>query len=471
MGYVFFDTETTGLDPSFDQIVQFAAVKTNYELEELDHFEFRCRIDPQIVPHPAAIRANGLSIEQLTDRNLPSHYEMVSAVRRKLLDWSPSIFVGFNSMSFDEEMLRHALYRCLYPAYLTGNHNNGRADAFGLIQAACALTPGCLIIPRKPDGRPTFKLDQFAPANDVPHDRAHDAMCDVRATIELCRLVKQRSDEAWQRFVRFSNRAAVAELVDEADGFILTEFFGGEPYHRAVVCIGAPPSNANGRFCLDLSTDPETWRAMTDEEIRSEIARKGTPVRRLRVNGAPTLTNFYDAPDDLADGLDLELAEERAIKLKEDPALCQRIASLYAASWAERPPSPYPEKCLYSGSFPPYVDTQRSFEFHDAHWRLRAKIANEYEDWRLQKLARRLIYNEHRSLLDSEVRLEADLELNDRLLTDRGGPLTLPRALEETDAMLTSGSCDNAEQLIGYQGYLRGRIDRAREFSRAHDAG
>lgn len=30
---------------------------------------------------------------------------------------SPSIFVGYNSIRFDEEMLRHALFQTLHPAY------------------------------------------------------------------------------------------------------------------------------------------------------------------------------------------------------------------------------------------------------------------------------------------------------------------------------------------------------------------
>ena len=88
----------------------------------------------------------------------------------------------------------------------------------------------------------------------------------------------KRSNEAWQRFVRLSNRAVVAEFVDGEEGFILTEFFAGEPFHRAIVCIGRNPTNANGRFCLDLSIAPETWRSMTDVDIRAEIARKGTQI-------------------------------------------------------------------------------------------------------------------------------------------------------------------------------------------------
>ena len=80
MGYVFFDTETTGLDPAFDQIVHFAAVRTDHDLNESARFEVRARLQPHVVPHPGALRANGLSIGRLTDRSDPSHYEMICEI-------------------------------------------------------------------------------------------------------------------------------------------------------------------------------------------------------------------------------------------------------------------------------------------------------------------------------------------------------------------------------------------------------
>jgi len=49
----------------------------------------------------------------MNDATLPCHYEMMRAVRAKLLDWSPAIFIGYNSINFDEQHLRQALFRTL----------------------------------------------------------------------------------------------------------------------------------------------------------------------------------------------------------------------------------------------------------------------------------------------------------------------------------------------------------------------
>ena len=156
MTFVFFDTETTGLRHGFDQIIHFAAIRTDNDLNEIDRFEARARLLPYVVPHPTALRTNGLSIARLTDEGLPSHYEMVRAIRRTLLSWSPSIFVGYNSIRFDEEMLRHAFFQTLHPPYLTSSHGNCRADVMSLVMGAAALSPACLSVPLGKDGRPDF---------------------------------------------------------------------------------------------------------------------------------------------------------------------------------------------------------------------------------------------------------------------------------------------------------------------------
>ena len=108
MNFVFYDTETTGINTAFDQILQFGAIRTDDNLNEIDRFETRCRLLPHVVPAPMALKVTGVAPEMLTDQALPSHYEAMRNVYAKLSDWSPSVFVGYNSISFDENLLRQA---------------------------------------------------------------------------------------------------------------------------------------------------------------------------------------------------------------------------------------------------------------------------------------------------------------------------------------------------------------------------
>lgn len=163
MPFVFFDTETTGTNTAFDQVVQFAAVRTDDQLNELEIFEVRSRLLPNVVPSPVAMRVNGLTAHQLTDPTLPSHYAMVRQIRQKLLSWSPAVFVGFNSLHFDEHLLRQAFYKTLHSPYLTNTGGNSRADAMRLVQASTVYAPGALVVPENEGSHTTYKLDQLAP--------------------------------------------------------------------------------------------------------------------------------------------------------------------------------------------------------------------------------------------------------------------------------------------------------------------
>jgi exodeoxyribonuclease-1 len=464
VGYVFFDTETTGLSRAFDQILHFAAIHTDHELQTLDTFELRSRLQPHVVPHPAAMLTNRLPIERMVDRALTTHAAMVSELRGRLLAWSPAIFAGFNSIGFDEHMLRNALFQTLFPPYLTSNKGCGRADAYGLVQAACALSPGCLVVPLKPDGRRDFRLASLLAANGLGSGGAHDAMSDVAGTVELCRLVKDRSPEAWERFVRLSNKVAVAEMVDEEEGFVLTEFFGAEPFHRAVVCIGSIPGDANLRFCIDLERDPEDWRLMTDEQVHTEVARKGTPLRRVRVNGAPTLTPLEDAHD-LMVGLDEARLRDRARRYRAAADIRSRLIAIYTASWGGFDQSPFPEARLYSGGFVNDDDLWICGQFHDATWAERSGTASRLSDPRLRSLADRLIYSENRAALSGDEQARADLALADRLLEPvEGGPLTIGNAIDEIDRLAVEADPASMALLSGYRTYLTDKADRVSAF-------
>src|SRR4051812_7597648 len=106
MRYVFYDTETTGTNTTFDQILQFAAIYTDEEFKEIDRIEVRSRLLPYVIPAPGALLTNGVSVERLHDPELPSHYEMARGIHRKLRSWSPATFIGYNSIGFDEGIFR-----------------------------------------------------------------------------------------------------------------------------------------------------------------------------------------------------------------------------------------------------------------------------------------------------------------------------------------------------------------------------
>ena len=150
MAMVFYDTETTGTKVHFDQILQFAAILTDNDLNEIERFEIRSRLLPNVVAGPGAMRLTEVTVDQLHDPALPSHYEMVCRIRRKLLEWQASLYIGHNSLRFDEVLLRSAFYKNLLPPYLTNSAGNGRIDTLSMLQWAHKYEPGVIEIPTRP---------------------------------------------------------------------------------------------------------------------------------------------------------------------------------------------------------------------------------------------------------------------------------------------------------------------------------
>ena len=212
MSYVFYDTETTGTETTFDQILQFAAIRTDDDLNELERFEIRCRLLPHIIPSPTALRVTRVTPAMLTDPDLPSHYEMIRQIRDKLLQWSPATFIGFNSMSFDEKLLRQALFQTLHPAYLTNTNGNARSDVLRMAYAASVYTPDAMVVPSDDSDRQRFRLEEIAPANGCNHEAAHEAMADVMATIYMARLIRDRAPVIWKAMDGATTKDAVKKL-------------------------------------------------------------------------------------------------------------------------------------------------------------------------------------------------------------------------------------------------------------------
>lgn len=73
--FAFYDFETTGTSPAFDQPLQFAAILTDDAFNQVERVDIRCRLAPHILPAPWALAITGVSPEQLLDTTLPSWFE------------------------------------------------------------------------------------------------------------------------------------------------------------------------------------------------------------------------------------------------------------------------------------------------------------------------------------------------------------------------------------------------------------
>jgi exodeoxyribonuclease-1 len=90
MTFAFYDLETTGISPAFDQPLQFAAILTDDAFKEVERINLRCRIAPHIIPSPWALAITGVRPGQLKDPTLPTLFEFTQTISALIDRWSPA---------------------------------------------------------------------------------------------------------------------------------------------------------------------------------------------------------------------------------------------------------------------------------------------------------------------------------------------------------------------------------------------
>ena len=205
--FVFYDFETTGTSTKYDQPLQFAAIVTDENFNALETIDIRCQIASHILPAPYALWVTNISPYKATNCNLPTAFEFAQTLTEFVQKWQPAIWLGYNTIAFDEQMLRQLFYQNLQPSiYATQLNGNSRLDVMKMVFAAHSLRPGLIKIPETEAGKLSFKLDQIAPLNGFPHANAHDALADVEATIFITKKIKDQDPAFYEKLVSTQNK-------------------------------------------------------------------------------------------------------------------------------------------------------------------------------------------------------------------------------------------------------------------------
>lgn len=368
--FLWHDYETSGADPRRDRPVQFAGIRTTLELEIIgEPVMFFAQPALEMPPHPDACLITGLTPQQ-AEREGVIEAEFAARVHEQLAA-SGTCGVGYNSLRFDDEFTRQMLYRNFYEPYgREWENGNSRWDLIDLVRLCQALRPEGIVWPLRDDGTPSFKLEHLARANQLAQERAHDALSDVRALIELARLIRVRQPRLWDWYYGLRRKQKVFELLDVVQMTPMLHVSSRYPASRHCLAMIAPlaphPSRAGEVIVYDLATDPQSWLALDEDDIADRIftARadlpegvERIPLRTVRANHAPAL-----APLSALQGVDLK-------RLQLDPARCMAHRDALRASAglaeklrrvfqraAELPPPDDPELALYGGGFLPDAD-------------------------------------------------------------------------------------------------------------------
>ena len=453
--FLWHDYETFGVNPRRDWPAQFAAVRTDAELNEIgEPLMLYCQPPTDRVPEPEACLITGITPQECAAKGLPEHQfaDRINAA----LGQPGTIGVGYNSIRFDDEVTRFLLWRNLIDPYAREWRDGcARWDLLDVVRCAHALRPEGIQWPTADDGSTTFKLERLTAANGLAHAAAHDALSDVRATIALARLIRQTNPKLFDFCLALRKKDRVAQelglptTLREARPFLhVSGRFGAA---RGCIAVMAPlamhPTNKNELLAWDLSEDPTELADLKPDAVRARLfsATADLPegVARLAIKGvhlnkSPIVIGNVDTlrtrRPDLAErwGIDWGLAQTHLERLRALPDLSALWARVYARR--EGAAAVDVDEDLYGG-FLGDADRRRLNQLRGLGAQELALARTGFDDERLAELLLRYRARNFPQTLSDAEQAQWQAHRSARLLAGEGGALTLAALFDRIDAL------------------------------------
>jgi len=214
--FLFYDTETSGLNRAFDQVLEFAAIRTDLQLNESERFSVRIRLRPDVIPSPQAILVNRIRAERfLSGRN---EYAAMREIHAQV-NRPGTTSIGYNSIGFDDEFLRFSFYRNLLPPYTHQYANHCRRMDLLPITIIYWLYRSHALQWPVPSGKASLKLEDIGMLNGLFTGPSHDAMSDAEASLRLARILFS-DQKMWQYLEGCFSKDVDAQRAEELPAVI-----------------------------------------------------------------------------------------------------------------------------------------------------------------------------------------------------------------------------------------------------------
>lgn len=344
MTFLWHDYETFGVSPQKDLPCQFAAIRTDMDLNIVGKpINIMAQIANDYLPQPRASLVTGITPQQ-TLRDGMIEAEFAKQVQQEM-SVPGTCVVGYNSIRFDDEVSRYLFYRNFYDPYAREWRNgNSRWDVIDLARACYALRPEGIEWPTNDDGLPSFKLEWLTEANNIDHGHAHDALSDVYATIGLAKLIKEKQPKLFDYALSLRAKQTVISQLNQQMGKVLLHISSKIPASQGcctwVMPIAQHPSNPNAYIVVDLSkpitplldADADTlrqWLYASNEDIPEGQTRPG--LKLIHVNRSPFITTAKAMTQDNAErlGLDRDQCLANYQALCNVPDLARKLVEIY----------------------------------------------------------------------------------------------------------------------------------------------
>lgn len=229
-----YDLETSGLgkkyadkpfdNTSWEQIYQFGFIATDENYENvIDQANLTARPRTSTIPLIGALLTTKKTMHELFQAEL-FHFQLIQKVYgiiQNLKNQNQINFVGHNILGYDEHILSSCLHNACFFPHITKSRESTRTDSIKLISLAMSLDETVLNKGMKETGKETFSLEPLAKANNIEMRNAHDAICDVEATIAILKMIKTKNPTLYQNVNQIVSPEYVKNFLNHNNLFLM----------------------------------------------------------------------------------------------------------------------------------------------------------------------------------------------------------------------------------------------------------
>lgn len=455
--YLFYDIETTGLNPCFDQILQFAAIRTDMAFNEIEHHEFFIRLNCDVVPSPMAVITHRIGVKQTKNGEL--EYIAIQKIHR-LLNTPGTISIGYNTLNFDDEFLRFSFYRNLLPPYTHQYANNcSRIDIYPITVMYYLYKPEALEWPII-DGKPSLKLENLNEANALATGRAHNAMVDVRTSLALTKKLARHPDQ-WNYVCGYFDKQTDIERTEKLPMSFETPT---RSFKEAILVngnIGAALNYQVPALCLGPHlhyTNQTLWLRLDDENLShttSENIAENTFIYHKKMGEMLLLLPINERFMHYLSDDRIALAKANKQWLQQHTSLLEQICDYHQNFKYPKVPNLDIDAALYEINFPTSHEEFLFQQFHLASFEKKLNIAQHFPNEIRREQAIRILGRYVPDVLDTAekelfVEYLSNFKAGNKIPVDYKGnnKLSAKQTLQQITALLASNQLDNEQKQL-----------------------
>ncbi|NYT52803.1 MAG: exodeoxyribonuclease I [Candidatus Vesicomyosocius endoextente] len=438
--FYWYDYETFGISPKIDRISQFAGIRTDESFNILDEQMFYCKPTHDCLLSPETCLITGISPQLCEQKGMIEH-KFIKKIHAQLSTPNTCI-VGYNSIRFDDEFTRHALYRNFIDPYAWHWKNgNTRWDILDVVRLCYALKKDTsLKWVYDEQNKVIFKLDQLSLANGIEHTNAHNALADVYATIAIAKIIKKTQPQLFDYAFSLRKKKTIKEKIKLFEPMLHTSGIYPAILSCTRLSVALAYHSYNDRvFVFNLDQDPRILLELNIKTLKtlmftknnqSALSKemKGLQIKELIFNKSPMFVpNIYKLESKITKQLKINMSTclQRLEFIKENQIIINKVVQDLYRNDTQRQPSSDVDQALYDDFINDNTDKYICNQIQTLSTNELKNFHPKFKDNRLSKLLIHFKARNYPDVLTKNEKEEWFKTVQERIQTGTNGYITI----------------------------------------------